>query len=151
MIAPNQLSPQTPALHRLLSDSALARAGLGGGGSPPPWLAARARPRPVTYVNAAFEAFFGYSAEEALGQQLAALLFRADEPLVHRLLAESRSRSKLRAWSKSGATRHVEISLGAVHSAEGELTHWVVGFSDRSEVENLRSELRALQALAATP
>jgi hypothetical protein len=70
---------------------------------------------------------------------------------VHRLLAESSSRWKLRAWGKSGAVRHVEIALGAVHNADGQLTHWVVAFSDRSEVEKLRSELEGLKALAAAP
>ena len=33
----------------------------------------------------------------------------------------------------------------------GELTHWVVAFSDRSEVEKLRAELEGLKALAAAP
>jgi PAS domain S-box-containing protein len=138
-----------PALHRLLSDSAVSRAALGACGFPLALLDAHSGPRPVTYVNAAFEGFFGYPAGEALGRPLAALLFRNDEPLVHRLLAEPGSRWKLRAWAKDGAIRHVEISLGAVHSADGRLTHWVVAFSDRSEVEKLRSELEGLKALAA--
>jgi PAS domain S-box-containing protein len=114
-------------------------------------LDARASARPVTYVNAAFEGFFGYRAGEALGRPLAALLFHGDEPLVHRLLAESRSRWKLRAWAKDGAVRHVEVTLGAVHSADAELTHWVVAFADRSEVEGLRSQLEGLKTLAAVP
>lgn len=140
-----------PALYRLLSDSALSRAALGACGFPLAMLDAKAAARPVTYVNAAFEGFFGYCAGEALGRPLAALLFHGDEPLVHRLLAESNSRWKLRAWGKDGAARHVEIALGAVHSADGQLTHWVVAFSDRSEVEKLRSELEGLKALAAAP
>jgi PAS domain S-box-containing protein len=140
-----------PALSRLLSDSALSRAALGACGFPLAMLDARASARPVTYVNAAFEGFFGYGAGEALGRALAALLFQGDEPLVHRLLAESSSRWKLRAWAKDGAVRHVEITLGAVHSADGELTHWVVAFADRSEVERLRSQLEGLKALAAVP
>jgi PAS domain S-box-containing protein len=140
-----------PALSRLLSDSALSRAALGACGFPLAMLDARASARPVTYVNAAFEGFFGYEAGEALGRALAALLFQGDEPLVHRLLAESSSRWKLRAWAKDGAVRHVEITLGAVHSADGELTHWVVAFADRSEVERLRSQLEGLKALAAVP
>jgi PAS domain S-box-containing protein len=114
-------------------------------------LDARAGARPLTYVNAAFEGFFGYRADEALGRPLAALLFHGDEPLVHRLLAESSSRWKLRAWGKDGAVRHVELSLGAVHSADGQLTHWVVAFADRSEIEKLRAELEGLKALAAAP
>jgi PAS domain S-box-containing protein len=140
-----------PALYRLLSDSALSRAALGACGLPLAMLDARAGARPLTYVNAAFEGFFGYRADEALGRPLAALLFHGDEPLVHRLLAESSSRWKLRAWGKDGAVRHVELSLGAVHSADGQLTHWVVAFADRSEIEKLRAELEGLKALAAAP
>jgi len=45
----------------------------------------------------------------------------------------------------------VEITLGAVHDADGELTHWVLAFADRSEVERLRSQLEALKSLAALP
>jgi len=140
-----------PALYRLLSDSARSRAALGACGFPIAMLDATVAARPVTYVNAAFEGFFGYRAGEALGRPLAALLFRGDEPLVHRLLTESSSRWKLRAWGKDGALRHVELALGAVHSADGKLTHWVVAFSDRSEVEKLRGELEELKALASAP
>jgi PAS domain S-box-containing protein len=146
-----QQPENAPALSRLLSDSALSRAALGACGFPLAMLDARASARPVTYVNAAFEGFFGYRAGEALGRPLAALLFHGDEPLVHRLLAESRSRWKLRAWAKDGAVRHVEVTLGAVHSADAELTHWVVAFADRSEVEGLRSQLEGLKTLAAVP
>jgi PAS domain S-box-containing protein len=140
-----------PALYRLLTDSALSRAALGACGFPLAMLDAKAAARSITYVNAAFEGFFGYRTAEALGRPLAALLFHGDEPLVHRLLAESNSRWKLRAWGKDGAVRHIEIALGAVHGADGQLTHWVVAFSDRSEVEKLRSELEALKSLAAAP
>lgn len=140
-----------PALSRLLSDSALSRAALGACGFPLAMLDARAGSRPVTYVNAAFEAFFGYRAAEAVDRSLAALVFHGDEPLVHRLLAESNSRWKARAWAKDGAVRHVEIALGAIRGADGALTHWVVAFADRSEVERLRSELEALKSLAAVP
>jgi PAS domain S-box-containing protein len=140
-----------PALYRLLSDSALSRAALGACGFPLAMLDARSAARTVSYVNAAFEGFFGYRADEALGRPLATLLFAGDEPLVHRVLAESSSRWKLRARGKDGALRHVEISLGAVHSADGQLTHWVVAFADRSEVEKLRAELDGLKSLAAAP
>jgi PAS domain S-box-containing protein len=140
-----------PALYRLLSDSALSRAALGACGFPLAMLDARSAARAVTYVNAAFEGFFGYRADEAIGRGLATLLFAGDEPLVHRLLAQSSSRWKLRARGKDGAFRHVEISLGAVHGADGQLTHWIVAFADRSEVEKLRAELEGLKSLAAAP
>ena len=153
MAVPNKLEKQVPApaLYRLLSDSALSRAALGACGVPIAMLDATAAQRPVTYVNAAFETFFGYAADDVLGRPLAALLFRGDEPLVHRVLAEPNSRWKLRAWGKDDALRYVEVSLGAVRSGEDELTHWVVAFSDRVEVEQLRSELEKLRSLAAGP
>ena len=144
-----QQPENAPALSRLLSDSALSRAALGACGFPLAMLDARAGARPVTYVNPAFEGFFGYRAAEALGRPLAALLFHDDEPLVHRLLAESDSRWRARAWAKDGAERPVEITLGAIHGADGQLTHWVLAFADRSEVERLRSQLEALKPLAA--
>jgi hypothetical protein len=38
-----------------------------------------------------------------------------------------------------------------VRSVEGKLTHWVLSFSDCSELERLRSELEKLRGLAANP
>jgi len=140
-----------PALFRLLSDSALSRAALGACGFPLAMLDAAAPARPVTYTNTAFEGFFGYRPADALGRPLAALLFRGDDALVHRLLAESVSRWELKAWAKDGTARHVELALSAVRSAEGRLTHWVVAFSDRTECERLRAELAALKTLASAP
>lgn len=136
-----------PALFRLLSDSALSRAALGACGMPLAIVDAAAPARLVTYANPAFEGFFGYRPAEVLGRPLAALLFKGDDALVHRLLAESNSRWELKAWGKDGKARQVELALGAVRSAEGRLTHWVVAFSDRSEVERLRAELAALKSV----
>ena len=138
-----------PALFRLLSDSALSRAALGACGVPVALLDATAKTRTFTYVNAAFEAFFGYRESETLGRSVAALLFRGDEALVQRLLAESPRRWELTAWSKDGDLRHIEVALGGLHSADGKLTHWVVAFSDRGEVERLRAEVESLKSLAA--
>jgi hypothetical protein len=147
-----QARPETaPALFRLLSDSAMSRAALGACGFPLAILDAATPARPVTYVNPAFEAFFGYGATEATGRPLAALVFRGDDALAHRLLAGSASRWQLRAWGKDGVPRYVELALGAVRSADGRVTHWVVAFSDRSEIEKLRVELESLRALASVP
>lgn len=140
-----------PALFRLLADSSMSRAALGACGFPLAILDASLASRPVTYVNPAFEGFFGYGAGEALGRPLAALVLRGDEALAHRLLAEAESRWQVRTWGKDGEARHVELALGAVRSADGRITHWVVAFSDRSEVERLRVELESLRALAAAP
>jgi hypothetical protein len=38
-----------------------------------------------------------------------------------------------------------------VHGVDGRLTHWVLAFADRSEMERLREELRVLRSLAAAP
>ena len=135
-----------PALFRLLSDSALSRAALAACGFPLAMVDAAARTRPLTYINPAFEGFFGYRASEALGRPLSALLFKGDDALVHRLLAEPSSRWELTCWGKDGGTRYVELALGEVRSTEGRITHWVASFADRADVERLRAELDARQA-----
>lgn len=140
-----------PALFRLLSDSSMSRAALGACGFPLAILDASPASRPVTFVNAAFEGFFGYAASEVLGRPLATLVFRGDEGLAQRLLAEAASRWQVRAWGKDGQARSVELALGAVRSTDGRITHWVVAFSDRSEIESLRVELESLRVLAAAP
>ena len=140
-----------PALFRLLSDSALSRAALSACGFPLALLDGSTATRPVTYVNPAFEGFFGYGAGEAVGRPLATLVFRGDDALAQRLLAEPASRWQLRVWTKDGAVRFVELALGAVRSTEGRVTHWVVAFSDRSEIEKLRAELESLRTLASVP
>jgi PAS domain S-box-containing protein len=127
----------------------MARAALGACGFPMAILDAAAPARPVTYVNPAFEAFFGCRAHETVGRGLGAAVFRGDEALVHRMLAESNSRRSVRAWAKDGAPRHIELTLGPVRSTEGQITHWVLAFSDRSELERLRAELESLRTLAA--
>ena len=140
-----------PALFRLLSDSALSRAALDACGFPLAILDAESPARGVTYVNPAFEDFFGYRAGEAIGRPLAKLVFRGDDSLAQRLLAKPSSRWQLRAWGADGNSRHVEIALSSVRSADGRRAHWVVAFSDRNEVERLRAELEALRALASIP
>jgi PAS domain S-box-containing protein len=139
----------TSALGRLLSESSMARAALNACGVPLAILDAGEPARPVTYVNPAFEAFFGWRASDALGRGLGALAFRGDEALVHRVLAESTPRRSLKAWAKDGALRHVEVTLGAARSSEGRVTHWIVAFADRAELERLRAELESLRTLAA--
>ena len=160
-LAQKILRPQpTASLARLLADGALSRAALGACGFALALLDANAPARPVTYVNRAFETLFGYAAGEAIGRPLAGLLFRGDEPLVHRLLAEARPRSSLRVWRKDGTLLHVQLTLGAVPDASGRHSHWILGFADRGEaleladrgdIEALRDELEDLRALVVTP
>jgi PAS domain S-box-containing protein len=138
-----------PALFRLLSDSSLSRAALGACGVPLAMVNAAGPARAITYVNPAFTAYFGFGENEVPGRPLAALLLRGDETLVNRLFADTAARWQITAWSKDGAARHLELALGAVRSADGHLSHWVLAFSDRSEVEQLRAEVESLKNLAA--
>ena len=66
-----------------------------------------------------------------------------------RLLSETPRRWELTAWGKDGGVRHVEVALAALRDADGRLTHWVIAFSDRAEIERLRSEVESLKSLAA--
>jgi PAS domain S-box-containing protein len=140
-----------PALFRLLAESALSRAALGCCGVPVAMVEA-AEPRPkarlVSYANAAFEALFGYAGSEICGRPLATL-FHNDEALVQRVL-EGSHRWQLTTWSKDGTAHPVEITVAAVRSVEGKLTHWVLAFADRGEVEQLRAEVESLKTLAAS-
>lgn len=138
-----------PALYQLLSDSALSRAALNACGIPLALLGAEKRT--VSYVNAAFSAYFGFSEAEALGKSIGALLLRGDEALAQRVLADCPSAWPLSAWRKDGAALQLQLALSGVRSADGRLTHWVLTFSDRTEIERLRAELESLKALAAAP
>lgn len=119
----------TPALTRLLSESALYRAALQACGFPVAILDAADPARPVSYVNPAFEEFFGYAERDALGRGLAELVLRGDAPLAHRLLAGSRSHWQINASPKEGAARRVEVTVGAVRDPYERITHWVVAFA----------------------
>lgn len=145
----NGRSEPLPALARLLADSALSRAALGACGFPVA-LAATAKGRPLTYVNSAFESFFGYRSDEVLGRPVITLLFPEDESAAS-MFKEAPARVQMRARRKDGVTAHVELTIGMVHGADGRLTHWVLAFADRGEIERLREELRVLRAIAAAP
>jgi hypothetical protein len=68
---------------------------------------------------------------------------------VARLLAEPSRRWQLTAWGRDGDSRHVELALAGLRDAAGRVTHFVCAFSDRTELERLRSEVESLKALAA--
>jgi PAS domain S-box-containing protein len=146
-----QRTQAAPALFRLLSESAVWRAALEGCAYPLALLDAAQPARPLTYVNAAFVRYFGWSEADAVGHCPAKLLFRGDEGALQKLLADPGTRWHLSTPGKDGEERHVELILGAVRSVEGKLTHWVLSFQDCSELERLRRELEKLRALAATP
>jgi PAS domain S-box-containing protein len=147
MTPSSKLRPQAaPALFQLLADSALSRAALNACGAPLALLDASAARHPVSYVNAAFAAYFGFSEREALGKSLATLLLHGDEALLSRLLADSPAAWPLAVWRKDGEALQVQLSLGGVRGADGRLTHWVLTFADRSELERLRGQLESLKA-----
>lgn len=141
---------QAPALARLLADSALSRAALAACGFPVALSDAAAKGLPLTYVNPAFESFFGYRAEEVVGRPVITLLFPEDEGAAI-MFKDAPARLRMHARLKSGAATEVDLSIGMVHGLDGRLTHWVLAFADRSEVERMREELRILRAIAAAP
>jgi PAS domain-containing protein len=135
-----------PALFQLLADSSLSRAALNACGVPLALL--EVEKRTVTYVNAAFAAYFGFCEAEAFGKSIAVLLLRGDEALAQRVLADCPSAWPLTAWRKDGAALQLQLALGGVRGTDGRLTHWVLTFSDRAEVERLRAELESMKNLS---
>jgi len=126
-----------PALFRLLAEAALSRAALDACGVPVV-LADAGGSRPLSYVNRAFEVFFGHRAAEALGHPAETLLGMEPQS-AGRLFTERGAPAVLRMRRKDGATVHVEVSVGAVRGSDGRVTHWVLAFTDRSELEQLRA------------
>ena len=125
-----------PALFRLLAEAALSRAALDACGLPVA-LADAAGSRPISYVNQAFEAFFGYRAAEALGRPAQVLL--AMEPGgAEQLFREPAPRVVLRAQRKDCSLAQVEVSVVAVSLKKKRITHWVLAFSDCTELVQLR-------------
>jgi len=143
-------SVAAPALAQLLTDSALSRAALAACGFAVALADATAKGRPLTYVNPAFETLFGYRADEALGRPAITLLFPEDEHAAS-MFNEAPARVHMRARRKDGSRAEVELSIGMVHGADGRLTHWVLAFADRGELERLREELRLVRSIAAAP
>jgi PAS domain S-box-containing protein len=149
MAVPNLARPTpgrpevAPALFRLLAESALSRAALDACGTPLLMVDAAAEAPPISYVNRAFETFFGYRAAEALGRPAAGLLFPGTGA-AERLYRSPDAQALLRAQRKDGSQAHVEVSIGAVRGVDGRVTHWVLAFSDRTELEQLRESLSRL-------
>lgn len=135
------------ALFRLLSDSALSRAALSACGLPIA-LAEASPEHALTYANTAFEAFFGYRPGEAQGAPLETLVALSQEA-ARRLSGDAPARVPATARRKDGTTVNVEVAIGPLHGADGHLTHWVLAFSDRSELQALREELGMLRARGA--
>jgi len=137
-----------PALFRLLAESAVSRAALDACGLPLALAEAGSASPAACHVNRAFEAFFGHRAADVLGRPLAALLFPEDAA-AERLYREPGARLLLRARRKDGSAAHVEATAGSVRGVDGRVTHWVLAFADRTELEELREKLNALCATAS--
>lgn len=137
-----------PALFRLLAESALARAALDACGLPLALVEAGVSAPTLCYVNRAFEAFFDYPACDSLGRPAAALLFPEDAA-AERLFREPGAQLLLRARRKDGSGAQVETTAGCVRGVDGRVTHWVLAFADRTELEQLREKLNALRATAS--
>jgi len=134
-----------PALFRLLADSALSRAALASCGAAVAIVDAQDVRWPIAYLNPAFEGLFGYREHEVAGQDLKTLMFDREPGLQDRLLDTVRTPHAARAVHKTGKRFEVEIVLGPVYDSAGQLTHWVMTFTDRSELARLRAELEFLK------
>jgi PAS domain S-box-containing protein len=132
-----------PALFRLLAEASLSRSALDACRMPVALADAASASRPLCYVNQAFEAFFGYRAAESLGRPAASLLFA--EAQAEPLFREPASPRTLCARRKDGSPVHVEVAVGVIRGSDGRVTHWVLSFADRSELEQLRDRLGALR------
>ena len=132
-----------PALFRLLAEASLSRSALDACGTPMALAEAGPASRPLCYVNQAFEAFFGHRAAESLGKPAAKLLF-GDAAQAEPLFREPASQRTLCARRKDGSPVHVEVAVGVIRGSDGRVTHWVLSFADRSELEALRDRLSAL-------
>ena len=64
-------------------------------------------------------------------------------------MAPNRISTERRARRKDGSEAVLEVSVGVIRASDGAVTHWVLSFADRSELEQLRDRLAALGALIA--
>ena len=99
----------------------------------------------ITMVNRRAEKLFGYAREDLLGESVGALLFQVDgargATLSHVALEEmSRLPFGSRAVRRDGTAFPVDLSVGAIDSAEGPLT--AVAVRDTSERVSAESALR---------
>jgi PAS domain S-box-containing protein len=128
-----------PALYRLLSDSALNRAALDVCAAPVAIADAGAKANPLVYVNAAFEALFGYAGSEALGRPARALIVPDAETLLDWLpWGGELATVEFISRRKDGALLFIEGVAGDVRGTRGERTHWVLTFTDLGRLRAAR-------------
>jgi len=134
-----------PALFRLLSDSAMSRAALASCGAAVAIVDAQDANWPIAYLNPAFEHLFGHRDRDVCGQPLVSLILSREPGMQDLLLEAVQLPHEICAIHKNGTRRDVEIVLGPVYDSGGRLTHWVMTFTDQSELARLRAELATLQ------
>jgi PAS domain S-box-containing protein len=134
-----------PALFRLLSDSAMSRAALASCGAAVAIVDAQNANWPIAYLNPAFERLFGHRDRDVGGEPLVSLILSREPGMQDLLLEAVQVPHEICATHKNGTQRNVEIVLGPVHDSGGRLTHWVMTFTDRSEIARLRAELATLK------
>ncbi len=125
----------------LLSERALTSSGVGVVMSD-----ARRSDRPIVYVNPAFTAITGYSADEVLGSNCRLLQGEATDPAVveeiRAALREQRDcRVQLVNYRRDGTPFWNELTLSPVRDGSGQVTHFVAIQEDVTE------EHRTLEAI----
>jgi len=121
-----------PALFRLLAEAALSRAALDACGLPVALADAAAAQPALSYVNRAFEAYFGCRAAEALGRPAAELL-QVDPAAAGQMFREAAAPVPLRARRTDGAPLRFDLLVSAVRGSDGRVTHWVLALQDRAQ------------------
>ena len=138
-----------PALFRLLSDSAMSRAALASCGAAVAIVDAQNASWPITYLNPVFERLFGHRNVDVEGQALVSLIFKRDSLAQDQLLASVRAPRDICAVHRNGTLVNVGAVLGPVNDSGGRLTHWVLTFTDRTELADLRAEVAAMRSARA--
>lgn len=109
---------------------------------------------PIIFVNAAFEAMTGYSADDIVGRTCC-LLHEGDEDqpgvnLIRTALADGRPcHAVVRNYRRDGSMFWNDISLAPVLDANGEPTHIVAVMEDVTERRRLQKERVQTERLAA--
>ncbi|WP_161884017.1 PAS domain S-box protein [Deinococcus alpinitundrae] len=102
--------------------------------------------QPVVYVNPAFEALSGYTADEILGRNCRFLQAEDRDQSgveeIRQAIAQGQSITvTLRNYRKNGTLFYNELTLSPVHDASGTLTHYLGFQNDVTEREAARRQL----------
>jgi two-component system, cell cycle sensor histidine kinase and response regulator CckA len=108
----------------------------------------------MEYVNPAFEAFTGYSRQEAIGQALGILKSEQQrgelyDEMWKTVLSGNVFRGIVMNRKKNGETLIVEKTLTPLRDGSGEITHFISTGRDITERRKLESELQQAQRMDA--